>query len=72
MVEATYSLPTGMFSEFGRAAYEKGVAYAEEREGVLIQSVKAYASLLKVASPAYYRARQQFWTPRGATSSCSL
>lgn len=51
-----------MFSEFGRAAYEKGVAYAEEREAVLIQSVKAYASTLKVASPAYDRARQHFWT----------
>ncbi len=62
VVESTYSLPTGMFSEFGRAAYEKGVAYAEEREGVLIQSVKVYASALKVASPAYDRARQHFWT----------
>ncbi len=62
VVESTYSLPSGMFSEFGRAAYEKGVAYAEEREGVLIQSVKAYASTLKVASPAYDRARQHFWT----------
>jgi CRISPR system Cascade subunit CasA len=62
VVEATYSLPSGMFSEFGRAAYEKGVAYAEEREGILIQSVKTYASTLKVTSPAYARARQQFWT----------
>ena len=62
VVESAYSLPPGMFSEFGRAAYEKGVAYAEEREGVLIQSVKAYASTLKVAAPAYDRARQHFWT----------
>jgi CRISPR system Cascade subunit CasA len=62
VVESSYSLPPGMFSEFGRAAYEKGVAYAEEREGILIQAVKAYASSLKVAAPAYDRARQQFWT----------
>jgi CRISPR system Cascade subunit CasA len=62
VVESTYSLPPGMFSEFGRAAYEKGVAYAEEREGVLIQSVKVYSSSLKIVSPAYDRARQQFWT----------
>jgi CRISPR system Cascade subunit CasA len=62
MVESTYSLPAGLLSELGRAAYEKGVAYAEEREGVLIQSVKAYTSSLKVASPAYDHARQQFWT----------
>lgn len=62
VVEASYSLPAGMFSEFGRAAYEKGVDYAEKWEGALIQSVKAYASSLKVASPAYDHARQQFWT----------
>jgi CRISPR system Cascade subunit CasA len=62
VVESTYSLPAGMFSEFGRASYERGVAYAEELEGGLIQSVKTYASALKVTSPAYNRARQQFWT----------
>jgi len=62
VVEATYSLPSGMFNEFGRAAYEKGIAYAEERERILIQSVKTYASTLKIASPAYTRARQEFWT----------
>lgn len=47
VVESIYSLPPGMFSEFGRAAYENGVAHADEREGVLIQSVKAYAASLK-------------------------
>jgi hypothetical protein len=62
VVESTYSLPSGMFTEFGRAAYERGVAHAEEREGALIQSVKAYAASLKVGTPAYNRARQQFWT----------
>ena len=62
VVESTYSLPAGMFTDFGRAAYEKGVTYAEEREGILIQAVKTYASTLKVASPAYDRARQHFWT----------
>lgn len=62
VVESTYSLPAGMFTDFGRAAYEKGVTHAEEREGVLIQAVKCYASALKVASPAYDRARQLFWT----------
>ncbi len=62
VVESTYSLPPGMFSEFGRAAYEKGVAHAEERESILIQAVKTYANSLKVAAPAYDRARQYFWT----------
>ena len=62
VVESTYSLPPGMFSEFGRVAYEKGVTHAEEREGILIQAVKAYANSLKVAVPAYDRARQYFWT----------
>lgn len=61
-VESAYSLPSGMFTDFGRAAYETGVAHAEEREGVLIQAVKAYASSLKIAAAAYDRARQQFWT----------
>lgn len=62
VVESIYSLPKDMFSEFGRAAYERGVAYAEEREGKLIQSIKACASSLKVTSPAYDRARQHYWT----------
>ncbi len=62
VVESTYSLPPGMFTELGRAAYERGVAHAEEREGVLIQAVKAYAASLKVVAPAYDRGRQQFWT----------
>jgi CRISPR system Cascade subunit CasA len=62
VIESSYSLPPGMFTEFGRAAYEKGVAHAEEREGFLIQAVKTYASSLKVAAPAYDRARQSFWT----------
>jgi CRISPR system Cascade subunit CasA len=69
VIESTYSLPPGMFSEsaeFGRAAYEKGVAFAESYDepskGILMQAVKAYARSLKVAAPAYDRARQFFWT----------
>ncbi|HOW64246.1 MAG TPA: type I-E CRISPR-associated protein Cse1/CasA [Candidatus Paceibacterota bacterium] len=62
VVESTYSIPPGMFTELGRAAYERGIAHAEEREGVLIQAVKTYAATLKIGSPAYDRARQQFWT----------
>jgi len=62
VIESTYSLSPGMFTELGRAAYEKGIAYAEEREGFLIQAVKAYANALKAASPAYDHARQCFWT----------
>lgn len=62
VIESTYSLPPGMFLEFGRAAYGKGVAYAEELESILIQAVKTYSTSLKVATPAYDRARQYFWT----------
>ena len=62
VIESVYSLPPGLFTDFGRAAYEAGVTHAEEREGALIQCVKAYATTLKVAAPAYDRARQQFWT----------
>jgi len=62
VVEATYSLPVDMFTDLGRTSYEKGVAYAEELEGVMTQAVKTYASTLRVASPASDRARQRFWT----------
>jgi len=62
VVGSTYSLPAGMFTDFGRAAYEHGVAFAEERESLMIQGVKAYASELKCAFPAYDRSRQHFWT----------
>ena len=62
VVESTYSLPAGMFTESGRAAYEMGVAHAEKLESSLIQAVKTYASTLKVVPPAYNRARQHFWT----------
>ena len=62
VVESTYSLPAGLFTEFGRLAYEKAVAFSEERESQLIQAVKIYASTLKVVSPANDRARQYYWT----------
>lgn len=62
VVESIYSLPCGMFDEFGRAAYQAGVEYAETRENALVQSVKVYAGTLKVVAPAYDRARQHFWT----------
>jgi CRISPR system Cascade subunit CasA len=62
LVESTYSLPAGLFTEFGRLAYEKGVAYAEEQESAVIQAVREYSSQLKMTTPAYNRARQYFWT----------
>ena len=62
VVESTYSLPAGMFTEIGRAAYEKGVEFAGEWERTLIQAVKTYSTTLNVESPPYDRARQQYWT----------
>lgn len=62
VVEASYNLPAQLFTEFGRAAYEKGVKHAEEYEFNLIQAVKIYATSLKVVEPANDRARQCFWT----------
>lgn len=62
VVESSYALPAGMFNELGRAAYQHGVVHAEEREGVLIQAVKIYATSLKIVAPSYERARQHFWT----------
>jgi hypothetical protein len=62
IIESTYSLPGGLFTEFGRAAYERGVGLAEDRERTLAQAVKAYATTLKVDSPPYDSARQRYWT----------
>ncbi len=62
VVESLYSLPSGMFTASGRAAYEKGVDFAGEWERTLIQGVKMYSTTLNVESPPYNRARQQFWT----------
>lgn len=66
VVESTYTLPSGMFSELGRAAYEPGVAFAESFDdsgkGILLRAVKEYSDKLKLSNPPYNRARQQFWT----------
>jgi CRISPR system Cascade subunit CasA len=62
IIESTYSVPAGVFSDAGRVAYEKGVAFATELEKTLIQSVKSYSSALNVESPPYDKARQRFWT----------
>lgn len=61
-VEAHYRMPRSMLDAPGRAAYEHGVHRAEAAEAALIQAVKAYAAELKVATPAYDKARQHFWT----------
>jgi CRISPR system Cascade subunit CasA len=60
VVESTYSLPAGMLSEFGRAAYETGVSYADQWQKKLDHAVGAYSRILDLAST--YRARQYFWT----------
>ncbi len=62
LVEATYSVPPALFDASGRAAYEAGVKHAEANESALMKSVGAYAAALKVDTPPYDRARQQFWT----------
>ena len=61
-IEAVYSLPTGLFNDMGRAAYERGVKHADEADQALWKAVNAYAKSLKVDKPAYDRARQSFWT----------
>ncbi|MCL4790032.1 MAG: type I-E CRISPR-associated protein Cse1/CasA, partial [Verrucomicrobia bacterium] len=66
VVESAYSLPSGMFTELGRAAYERGIALAESFDdsgkGILLRAVKEYSDKLKLSNPPYDRARQQFWT----------
>lgn len=62
LIEGFYKVPHSMLDPFGRAAFERGVQYAESTESALIQAVKQFAEVLKVAKPAYERARQHFWT----------
>jgi CRISPR system Cascade subunit CasA len=62
VVEATYSVPSCMFEDFGRLAYEAGVEHAEQGEKALKQAVKTYATSLKVDAPAYDLAQRHFWT----------
>ncbi len=62
VVESVYSLPAEMFSDFGRAAYERGVSFANEWEFALKNALKEFAATLKVVSPAYDQATQFFWT----------
>lgn len=61
-IESSYALPAEMFSDFGRAAYEKGVSHAEEIEGKLIQAIKTHSTQLKIGTPPYNKGRQFFWT----------
>ena len=62
VIESTYLIPTGMFNNQGRAAYERGVQCAEDADQILWKAVNAYAKSLKIDKPAYDKARQQFWT----------
>ncbi len=66
VIEAMYSLPPGMFSDNGRLAYQKGVAFAESiddpSKGPLVRAIKEYSSTLSVNTPPYDRARQHYWT----------
>jgi CRISPR system Cascade subunit CasA len=62
VLEASYNLPSQLFTEFGKAAYENGVKHAEENESNLVHAVKVYATALKIAAPANDRVRQHFWT----------
>lgn len=61
-IEAAYPVPTSVFGDFGRAAYESGVKHAEASETNLSKAVGSYASSLKIDQPAYDAARRHFWT----------
>jgi CRISPR system Cascade subunit CasA len=62
VIESVYPVPTEMFTEFGRIAYERGVSFANEWEFALKNALKEFAATLKVVSPAYDQATQFFWT----------
>lgn len=65
VVESFYALPARMFDAVGRAAYEAGILFAEQREDALMQAVKKYAESLNLIgrSAAYeHHARREYWT----------
>lgn len=62
VAEGFHKIPRSMLDTPGRIAFEGGVRHAEEAESGLIQAVKHFAGELKMGSPPYDRARQQFWT----------
>ena len=62
VVEGTYTIPSTLFTEFGRLAYEAGVKHAEEVEGALIKTVREWADDLKIDKPPTDRAGYYFWT----------
>ncbi len=62
LVEGFHRIPRSMLDDFGRLAFEGGVAHSEEAELALIQAVKTYATELKIGNPPNDRARQHYWT----------
>ncbi len=62
VVEGRHRIPNTMLTDFGRTAFEGGVGHAEEAEATLVQSVKIYATELKLGTPPYEKARQHYWT----------
>lgn len=62
VLESVYALPSGMFSELGRVAYEKGVSFAGKWEFALRNALKEYAVTLKIVDPSFTEATRVFWT----------
>jgi CRISPR system Cascade subunit CasA len=62
VIESVYTLPSEMFSDLGRAAFENGVNFAGKWEFALKNSLKEYAATLKVVDPPVAQAAQVFWT----------
>ncbi len=62
VVESVYTLPSEIFTESGRLAYETGVNFAGKWEFALKNSLKEYAKTLKVEDTPVARATSAFWT----------
>jgi len=61
VLESFFSIPLAMFTDTGRARYEAGVHFADERSNQLDGAVKQYGKALKNESPPTDAAKHHFW-----------
>lgn len=60
-VESTFTIPSSMFSDEGRARYQHGVEFAESQSWRLKDAVTAFSKELKSESAPVAKAQHRFW-----------
>ncbi len=60
-VESSFTVPSGMFTDQGRALYHRGVDFAERQSRHLYGAVKRYGDAMKQDNPSTEKATSHFW-----------